>query len=373
MKSELVFALENAAWPALLVDRSGVVRRANEAATGLFGAAMEESSTQFAAIWAPENETKAPLFLAQLERASATHFALKFKVKGGETREFSVCVCPVSRDDQKYFLFQFFPPAPSVMSAVVARAEAQEASQAQKQKLDCALQLARTVALDFNNALTSILGHTSLVLSKMEPQNQWRGSLLEVEKSAERAAEIAHDLATFSQQEKEAQAQSAGNLNEIIRRAVEMFRVTAPATLEWKLHLETRLYGVVFDEAKMQQAIVKLLENAAQACVAETGRVTILTRNREITEATPDGRALLAPGRYVVIEVTDNGCGIPAAVLPRVFEPFFTTKPPGQGTGLGLAICLEIVRSHGGDIAVEISAGTGTTVAAWIPAAETKG
>ena len=141
-----------------------------------------------------------------------------------------------------------------------------EAGLAHKQKLDCALQLARTVALDFNNALTSILGHTSLVLSKMEPNHPWRGSLIEVEKSAAKAAEIANDLGTFSRQEKEARAQAAGNLNLLLQRSVEFFQQNAgPEPVDWTLQLDRKLFAAKFDEAKMQQAFMKILENALQA------------------------------------------------------------------------------------------------------------
>ena len=103
---------------------------------------------------------------------------------------------------------QFLPE--NVPAAAELKNQTGETGLAHKQKLDCALQLARTVALDFNNALTSILGHTSLVLSKMEANHPWRGSLLEVEKSAAKAAEIANDLGTFSRQEKEAAPKRPG-------------------------------------------------------------------------------------------------------------------------------------------------------------------
>jgi two-component system, cell cycle sensor histidine kinase and response regulator CckA len=109
-----------------------------------------------------------------------------------------------------------------VLPAVAAAAV--EASLAHKQKLDCALQLARSVALDFNNALTSILGHASLLLSKAEATHPWRSSLSEIEKSAAKAAEIANDLAAFSRQEKDVRVQVAGNLNTLLERTVEAFQ-----------------------------------------------------------------------------------------------------------------------------------------------------
>src|SRR5271154_1970233 len=107
-----------------------------------------------------------------------------------------------------------------------------------KQKLDCALQLARTVSLDFNNALTSILGHVSFLLSKAEAGHPWRHSLMEVEKSAQRAAEVAHELQTFSRQEKEAHRAPPGNLNLVVNRCVEFFRNAHGGAIAWKPHLE---------------------------------------------------------------------------------------------------------------------------------------
>src|SRR5205823_6956182 len=120
----------------------------------------------------------------------------------------------------------------------------------QKQKLDCALQLARTVSLDFNNALTSILGHTSLLLTKAEANHPWRRSLMEVEKSAARAAEIANDLGTFSRPEKEQRGHSARNLNSILQRAVDLFANAEGKKITWTSQLERRPYATKFDEAK---------------------------------------------------------------------------------------------------------------------------
>jgi two-component system cell cycle sensor histidine kinase/response regulator CckA len=243
-----------------------------------------------------------------------------------------------------------------------------EAGQAQKQKLDCALQLARTVALDFNNALTSILGHTSLVLSKMEPNHPWRGSLIEVEKSAAKAAEIANDLGTFSRQEKETRAQAAGNLNPLLQRSVEFFQQNAGAEpVAWTLQLDRKLFAAKFDEAKMQQAFMKILENAIQA-LRERGRITVQTRNIELAEPTQDRNVQLAAGAYVCVEISDNGCGIEPDVLPRVFEPFFTTKRGASHRGLGLAWVYGIVTNHGGGVAISSQPGAGASVRVYLPA-----
>jgi CheY-like chemotaxis protein len=242
-----------------------------------------------------------------------------------------------------------------------------EASLAHKQKLECALQLARTVALDFNNALTSILGHTSLILGAMEPGHPWRKSLIEVEKSAEKAAEIAFDLAAFSRQEKDATEKTAGNLNELLQRAVGLFRSGPGAKLQWTLGLEDRLYSVKFDEAKLQQALVKVLDNAVQA-VGPDGQIRVRSRNLHLEETLQDEAAQVAPGYYVSVEITDNGVGIAPADLSRIFEPFFTTKSNPPHRGLGLAWVYGIITNHGGNVAVSSQPGNGASVRIYLPA-----
>ncbi|HOX59618.1 MAG TPA: ATP-binding protein [Candidatus Paceibacterota bacterium] len=365
MKPEDVFALDSAGWPALLVDASGAIYRANPAAVSLFGPAFPGDSPHLAAVWSPENSLAAGEFLAHWERTPVPITALKFRGKGGHTFSHLTSVCAFTKDSRRYFVLQLLPG--SEFAGTEARPAGGETGLAQKQKLDCALQLARTVALDFNNALTSILGHTSLVLSKMEPSHPWRGSLIEVEKSAAKAAEIANDLGTFSRQEKETRSQATGNLNRLLQRSVEFFQQNAgPEPVTWTLQLDRKLFAAKFEEAKMQQAFMKLFENAVQA-LREGGRISVQTRNIELAEPTQDRNVQLAAGAYVSVEISDNGCGIEPEVLPRVFEPFFTTKR-GSHRGLGLAWVYGIVTNHSGGVAISSRPGEGTSVRIYLPA-----
>lgn len=379
MKADVAFPLEQADWPAILVDGSGTVRRANQAALGVFGPGLESAPTLAASIWAPENDVRAEQFLAQWERAPTPVLTLKLRVKGGVTQDFQTHLCPVLKEGQKLFLFQCFGPAPpevapaSGTSAAASSeplppaSERPEDAAVQKQKLECALQLARTVALDFNNALTSILGHVSLLLGKMEPNHPWRNSLLEVEKSAERAAEVAHHLVAFSRQDKEPHAVGEGNLNQLLHRAVNLFRTAPGRRVDWVLQLEGRLFSVTLDEAKVQQAFVKILENAVEA-VGDTGTITVRTRNASLSEPRQDGTTRLPAGSYVCVEISDTGPGIDPQVLPRIFDPFFTTKRDPKHRGLGLAWVYGIVTNHGGSVAVSSQPGKGTTVRVYLPA-----
>ena len=361
MKLDALNGLASAGWPVLLLDGTGTILNANPAAAALFGPAAEPGAV-LAAIWLAENDASPPDFLARAERNPSAMLPVKLLGAGGVPASYSACLCTTIDSLEKRFVLQLLPPSPE------ARSAATEAGVAHKQKLDCALQLARTVSLDFNNALTTILGHTSLVLSKMEATSPWRNSLVEVEKSAARAAEIANDLAAFSRPEKEAKAQQSGNLNQLLQRNAEMFQSTKlDKEVAWSLKFERKLYSARFDEAKMQQALVKVMENAIES-LGPRGHLTLQTKNIDLTQPTQDRNAQLAAGAYVCAEIADDGCGIEAEVLPRIFEPFFTTKRGSKHRGLGLAWVYGIVTNHGGGVAVSSQPGVGTSVRVYLPA-----
>jgi signal transduction histidine kinase len=211
MKPEVVFGLEGAGWPALLVNASGRVLRANAAALAVFGPVLGGDAPQLALIWSPENGGTDAQFLMLWEQSPTAVAELKFRAANGATVNFTVAICLFHNDGNKWFVLQLLPAGEKTAPAAPAPAEVKPVVDVEgvmlRQKLDCALQLARTVSLDFNNALTSVLGHTSLLLGKAEPGHPWRHSLIEVEKSAARAAEIAGELQTFSRQEKETSRQ----------------------------------------------------------------------------------------------------------------------------------------------------------------------
>ena len=211
MKSETVFALENANWPALLVDASGGIRAASQGAKSVFGEDLA-GQTLSESIWTKENPQSAEELLSAFEESSGGSYQLKLKAVDGSITNYQTQICTMPSDNGETYLLQMFKlpaGAAPILTAPVKALDGHntsitvvEAGVAQKQKLDCAMQLIRTVALDFNNALTSILGHASLLLAKSEQKSPIRSSLVEIEKSAQRAAEIAGDLAGFSRQER---------------------------------------------------------------------------------------------------------------------------------------------------------------------------
>ena len=370
-KSENIFGLEDAEWPALLVKKNGNIVRANRSAVQIFGSNIEKEGALLITFWSQENKESAVQFLHLPTHHEGV--AIRFHLKSGVTAGFMTQCCPAGKEDCLVQLFKEISVAPTTTSAPVAApmpttgasGTPAEIALAHKQKLDRALQLARSVSLDFNNALTSILGHTSLILSKVDANNPWRNSLVEIEKSVAKATEIANDLAAFSRQEKDSRVQMAGNLNVILERTVDLFR-TEHKSITWSLQFERKLFTVNVDESKMQQAFVKILENAIQV-VKTDGRISVQTRNLELSEATQDRTAKLNPGTYVCVDISDNGEGIAPDVLPRIFEPFFTTKG-AKHRGLGLAWVYGIVTNHGGGVAVSTQPGIGTSVRVYLPA-----
>jgi two-component system cell cycle sensor histidine kinase/response regulator CckA len=373
MNTDVVFAFEEAEWPVLLVDGSGVICHANKSAINLLGPSLASGSAPLMEIWSPENTQPVEVFLATWEGAPATRVSIKFQTATGAIVSYAASISAYSEQEQLFFLLQLFKEkvaelAESKNLPIDARGAVGDTNPANRQKLDRALQMAKSVSLDFNNALTAVLGHTSLVLSRMEPTHPWRGWLLEVEKAAARAAEIAKHLAMFSQQDKEPKAQAASNLNTLLQRCVEFFKKNpGPEKVTWNVQLESRPFATVFDEMKMQQVFFRILENSVQA-LQGGGRIIVQTRNVELSEVTQDRNVRLERGAYVCAEISDSGCGIESDVLPRIFEPFFTTKQEGKHRGLGLAWVYGVITNHGGGVAISSQPGVGTSVRVYLPA-----
>jgi two-component system, cell cycle sensor histidine kinase and response regulator CckA len=353
-----VTELEHAAWPVFRVDQSKRICGLNKAASEWFGERL--ISLQLSEIWTAASDDAQ---WQDLWTQSAGPRKFSLLNAANVPVPATVCVCRVSCYGHEQLLFQILE---SSTPQPVTNPQAVAVDVAHKQKLDCALHLTRTVALDFNNALTTILGHASFVLGQTEPSPKWRVSLAEIEKAAEKAAEIAHQLSLFSFDDKNKRSRSAGNLTALLRRTVQLFQTPERECVIWALQFESKLYSVSFDEAKMQQAFVKIIENAVEALDSRGGQISVQTRNLELTEPTNDRTAPLAAGTYVCVEIKDDGRGIEPADLPRIFEPFFTTKHGHRG--LGLAWVYGIVTNHRGGVAISSEPKQGASVRVYLPA-----
>jgi PAS domain S-box-containing protein len=241
----------------------------------------------------------------------------------------------------------------------------------QAQKLESIGLLAGGVAHDFNNLLTGILGNTSLVLDELPANSRLRPMLDNVMLASERAADLTRQLLAYSG--KGRFFVQSSNLSVLVREIGSLIQSSIPKKVQLRLDLADDLPPVEIDSAQIQQLIMNLVINGAEAIGEDrSGVVTVSTALREVDAQFISNNHFAVgaaiPGRYVAIQVRDNGCGMDSSVRSHIFDPFFTTKFTGRG--LGLAAALGIVRGHMGSIRIETEVGKGTLFEVLLPASE---
>src|SRR5882757_3211931 len=247
--------------------------------------------------------------------------------------------------------------------------------EAERTRLEARLQQARRmekigtltsgIAHNFNNILGGILGHTEVMEEHLGPDARLGRNLGAIRRGAERARDLVDQILVFGQRrDVRRRPLSATGL---VAETASLLAVSLPSGIELKIQ-ESPVAAIVSGEsAQLQQVILNLCNNAAQA-MEHGGRIEITTQLREVTEQRSVTHDELHPGRYVCIVVTDTGHGMDQATLARIFQPFFTTR--ASGNGLGLATVREIVREHGGAMNVESSPGHGSRFEVWIPSTD---
>ena len=229
-----------------------------------------------------------------------------------------------------------------------ARAEA-----ARGEKLASIGMLASGIAHELNNPLTGVLTFTTLLRKKAQPGTQDAEDLDLVIRETRRCAGIIKRLLDFAREK--VPVKGLFELNHVVRDTVAFVERSANLEqVEIALQLDAGLPPVFGDADLIKQVVLNIVVNAQQA-ISGPGRVVVTTRHLPGTPAQAE------------IEIADTGCGIPPEHLPHIFDPFFTTKEVGKGTGLGLSVSYGIIRSHGGDIEVESTPGTGSTFRVRLP------
>jgi PAS domain S-box-containing protein len=234
------------------------------------------------------------------------------------------------------------------------------------QKLESLGTLAGGIAHDFNNILLVIRGNAMLATEEIPANHPAQQSLLEISKGARRAMDLVRQILAFSRPQD--QKRQTLQLETVVVEAVKLMRSTIPAMIELRSNFAADLPPVSVDPTHVHQIIVNLITNAAHAIGSRAGIVEVGLRAVDIGDESLTIRRLM-PGRYVVLDVKDDGAGMDLETKTRVFDPFFTTKPVGQGTGLGLSVVDGIVRGHGGGISLYSEVGKGTVFHIYFPIA----
>ncbi len=236
------------------------------------------------------------------------------------------------------------------------------------QKMEAIGRLSGGIAHDFNNILGVIIGYTEALQKRMQPENAFRDAIDEIQHAAKRAASLTQQLLAFSR--KQVLEPKVLDLNAVVREMEKMLRSLLGEPIELALVLSDSLGKVKADRTQLEQVILNLSVNARDA-MTNGGKLTIETSKVEMDEANPARPAYMLPGSYVLLKVTDTGCGMTREVQAHIFEPFFTTKGKGKGTGLGLATVYGVVKQSGGYILVSSEPGRGAAFEVYLPSIET--
>lgn len=336
-----------------LVDREGVVIRWNRSLPSVIGRAAAEINGARWDSLLPAGATQSS-FHRMLE--SGRRETLEHTV--GEST-FAVTCHPVHDETDE------LAGGVCIVSDITGRIRLEEKLR-HAQKLESIGVLAGGVAHDFNNLLTGILGNASLALQSLQPSHEAAEPLADVIRSSERAADLTRQLLAYSG--KGRFLVRPVDVSELVREVMPLVQASVPRNAQILLSLQQNLPCVEADPAQLKQLLMNLVINAGEAIGRDAGTIRITTGAIELDRETLGHyltEAAVRPGRYVLLEVRDTGCGMDEDTRQRIFDPFFTTKFLGRG--LGLSAAMGIVRGHRGALRVISAPGEGSAFQIVLP------
>ena len=342
--------------------RSGKYFDVNDAMLRLTGFSRDEMIGRTSlelGIW-PHPESRQKMVDAVIANRSVRDMEFELRTKAGQLRKTLLSVEMMD-----------FGGEPTILVSVYDATERfnLEERLRQSQKMEAVGQLAAGVAHDFNNILTIIQGHTTLLLETEGIDESARESLAQVNDAAERAANLTRQLLAFSR--KQRMQPRALDLNEIVGTTSKMLQRILGENISLHFNYSPGLPPICADSGMLEQVLINLALNARDA-MQSGGHLTIATEVTTIDDAYASGRPAAQSGTFVRLTGTDTGCGMTEGTLGRIFEPFFTTKEVGKGTGLGLATVYGIVKQHRGWIEAESAISKGSAFKIYLPISETR-
>jgi two-component system, cell cycle sensor histidine kinase and response regulator CckA len=336
-----------------LVDTHGVLSDCNRALAVMLGMSIETiEGRNFDTLIAEKDRDKIALAMTNIEEGQGLVSPLEVTLTG-QDREMIVQM-HARKFRGRNIVVHFIN---------LTEQKSLEAQFTQSQKMQAVGQLAGGIAHDFNNLLTAMIGFCDLLLLRHKPGDSSFNDIMQIKQNANRAANLVRQLLAFSRQQTLQPkvldvTETLTELSHLMRRLVgvmiEMDIVHAPDTGFVKV-----------DEGQLEQVLINLVVNARDA-MNNQGKLTIKTKHVVTTAPQQCGADVMPVGDWVMVSVTDTGCGIPREIMARIFDPFFTTKPVGSGTGLGLSTVYGIVRQTGGYVHVDSVVGQGTTFSIYL-------
>ena len=236
----------------------------------------------------------------------------------------------------------------------------------QSQKMEAVGQLTGGIAHDFNNMLTGIIGSLELLRRRLaRGRTEDLDGLIDLGvTSANRAAGLTHRLLAFSR--RQSLDSKPVEMNALVVSMGELLQRSINESIDLDMQLSDDLWVAEADPNQLESALLNLVLNARDA-MPEGGTLVVSTSNQQLNSESVAANGNLLPGDYVVLRVTDTGCGMPDSIISRAFDPFFTTKPIGQGTGLGLSMIYGFSKQSHGHVTIDSEVGRGTSVSVFLP------
>jgi PAS domain S-box-containing protein len=351
-----------------MLDRDGVVSNWNRGAELIKGYKADEIIGQhFSRLYTAEDVADRLPWKALEAAAAQGHYTSEGwrQRKDGSRFWASVVIDPIRDDAGELIGFA------KVTRDLTERREAERALERsqqvlfQVQKMDAVGQLTGGLAHDFNNLLAGIMGSLDLMGSRLAQGrvNEIERYIMAAQGAAKRAASLTHRLLAFSRQQ--TLEPKAVDANKLVLGMDELVRRTVGPAIQIDTVLAAGLWPCLCDPNQLESAILNLCINARDA-MPDGGRITVETANTWVDETNARERDMEV-GQYVVVGVSDSGCGMPPHVVARAFDPFYTTKPVGKGTGLGLSMIYGFAKQSRGQVRLYSEVGRGTTAKIYLP------
>lgn len=355
----------------IVTDIEGRITRMNPVAEHLTGWKFSEA----------ENRNLSEVFrIVNAETRRPVENPVNLVLEKGKTVGLANHTMLISRDENRYHIADSAAPILDAsgkirgvvltFSDVTQRHEAEKENQKlqkqllQAQKMESVGRLAGGVAHDMNNMLSIVIGYAEMALSSLSKNDPLYANLEEILRAGKRSADVVRQLLAFAR--KQAIAPRILHLNDTVSGLLKMLRRLIGENIDLLWQPGADLWPVKMDPAQVDQILANLMVNARDA-IRDVGKVTIETANAVFDEEYCRDHPGFRPGEYVMLAVSDNGCGMDKETQSNMFEPFFTTKAVGKGTGLGLATVYGIIKQNKGFVNVYSEPGKGSAFRIYIP------